>query len=304
MKRRDLLRAATGVTLGAGLAGCLGTGGGGGGDGDGDGDGNGNGGTPTDGEPTTQPPTTTDGGVDWPDDPTPFDSLAVGDRSTVDFAANNRAIDVRLWNAVDEERTLAVRVTTPDDAPGLRRDVTFPAGGVLDLSLSEPDSYTVSVGSLGSVSVPFGSFDCNQTTYQVRLGTASLDHTWFATEIACPDPELGDVTVESGEGDCGSEDRATVTFADETVRVEGAMRTPDPCHSVDVRTADYDRDADTLELVLEAVPGEDGCIECVGQVPYEATATFEHDYPRVVVVRHASIGQVREVARVDRSRGG
>lgn len=301
MNRRELLGTASGAVFGITLAGCLSGGGNGGGEDR----------TPTatpitsdEPTPTTsdEPPTTTDGGFEWPADPTVFDTLTVGDRATVDFPENNRPVEVSLWNALNEARTLSLVVTTPTDAPGLRRDVTFPADGVLVLSLAEPAQYTVSVRTVGDLTVPFERFDCNRTNYNVRLEADGLAHEYVSTEIACPDPELGGVSVSSGEGDCGSVDRATVAFDERAVRVDGAMRTPDPCHDVTVRAADYDRSTDTLGLVLEAVSEGGGCVDCVGEVPYEASAAFANDYPREVVVRHASMQGVREVVRV--SRGG
>ena len=110
-------------------------------------------------------------------------------------------------------------------------------------------------------------------------------------------PSVASTAFDDGEGDCGGDDAATITSADRTVVVTGRVRTPGPCYGLALAAADYDA-ADALTVVVAVENREPGgCVECVGEVPYEARVAFDRGLPGTVVVRHRRGGETVEVTR-------
>lgn len=111
-------------------------------------------------------------------------------------------------------------------------------------------------------------------------------------------PSVAATAFDDGEGDCGGDDAATVTVSDRTVVVAGRAMTPDPCHDLALAAADYDAGDDRLTVVVAVGDeGPGGCVECVGEVPYEARVTFDRGLPGTVIVRHRRNGETVLVAR-------
>jgi hypothetical protein len=270
--------------------------------------GTGDGGT-TDDERTTDDGTTTeDDGTtedrsEWDPSGEPVATLSINDREGLSFPDNNRPHSLVLWNAVDRERE--VRVAWGDGrTEELERleSVAVPADGLLQVDLLLPTSYDVIVRvggeTLGEYAVGRDAFDCNESANRLGLAERELvDYGVISTAAGCFGPSVVDTSLSAGEGDCGNEDDENVVagYGDEVVRVEGTFVAPDPCHELALADVAYDPKQRTARVVVEATSG-DACVQCVGAIDYEATVTYEEDFPDRVVVVHRSGDEERRVA--------
>lgn len=283
MRRRTLL-SATG-TLGAALAaGCTGRPGG-----------------------TTTGTDTGDGEFEFdPGADEPFEQVEVGDRENVLLPGENRPHAVAVWNTVAAERSLGLRVTD-DGATALDRTVTFPADGYLTLALLEPGSYEVSLSAgdetVGVLSVGTGWFDCNDSRTNVGVFEDRLEHVSVATTAACRGPTVADHDFAVTDTGCGERNEGSLSVEGQTVTLAGRLRTPDPCHGADLSVADAGGEAvadatDSVTLLVSPVDGAaEVCQQCVGEVAYEGSVSFEDGAPEEVVLVHATGDQRVEVAR-------
>jgi len=284
MNRRRLLSAIGGLGVAA-SAGCLGAGGDAG---DPDGD------TPDD-TPTEVP--AGDNPSFNPGSDEPAWSRTIGDRDAVAFPESNRPIEAVVWND-GPERDVRVVVGCACE-PLLDETVTLPADAFLSLTFAEPGAYefrlAVGNGDLRPVTAyDCGAFDCNDTTTTVQVTADGTVRTeTLSTAVACPGPTVADVAFEqAAQGECGSEDAASVGTEGQSVVVNGRVVTPVPCYDLALVRAGYDGDADRLDVDVEADERQDGvCTECVGEVPYEARVAFEHGFPGTVRVRHRRDGE-------------
>ncbi|WP_115862908.1 hypothetical protein [Halorussus litoreus] len=261
---------------------------------------------------TTEPSETTRDDSDGSDDfsgidpaaEDPFQSLAVGDRESVAFPDNNRPHDVRVWNDADESRELVVRVSR-DATQLLDRTVEFDGDASLEVALNEPGDYQVAVGLAGeqptTVRVERALFDCNASATDARVASdGRVETVTQSTMMGCAEPKVAAIELSVDEGTCGTENGASVSFDGEQVRVEGTVRTPDPGYDLELADANYDADSGELTVQVRATEGDPVGVQCVGEVPYEATVDFEYDLPGEVVVVHESGEESEEVARTSR----
>lgn len=292
MHRREFLHRTAAAGGAAGLAGCVGS----------------SGSESAAGGAGTDADTTTDGEFQGvrSDRDEPFRTVRVGDRASVPFPDNNLPRRVRVWNAADEAREIAVQVSRRGDAV-VERTVEFPADGYLRVDLNEPADYAVSVGLAGEAeAATFGveraRFDCNEATTDVGVMADGRVETFSAsTGAGCPGPAVADTALTVGEATCGTSHAASVAFDGEAVAVDGRVKTSTPRSDLELATAAYDGDADAL-TVRVAVAGDDGGVgvQCVGETPYEATVAFEHALPATVVVVHETTDGTVEVTTADR----
>ncbi|WP_440990878.1 hypothetical protein [Haloarchaeobius baliensis] len=313
MKRRTLLSSLAGIGA-VGVAGCIDDTGAG---------------APGTGDPTTDEPGTTPGDDDGtdtpdgtdddddddgtfnPDEQTEAARFEIGSPEGVAFANNNKPVPVHVRNDADEERDFALRVTRPTPGPtdDLQvRDLgttTLPAGDYATVVFYVPAEYTLVVEGDGRTltehRLDHGDFECNSGFTSITVAADwSVETGGITTLMACPDPAARTIGIGQGEGQCaeGQDHTATVTYGDEEVTVEGTFITPTPCYSVDVAESGYDSESGVFELVLEAMETDaDACVECVGQVDYEATVGFEADFPAHVSVLHRTNQGDVDVAR-------
>jgi hypothetical protein len=115
-------------------------------------------------------------------------------------------------------------------------------------------------------------------------------------------PTYADTSFEVTDAGCGGPaEAAAVSFdeTDESVAVSGTTSGPDGCYLARVADATYDASGDEFRLVVEAYDDADpdeGCTQCITEIDYEATASFDGGLPGRVVVVHRSRGEEREVA--------
>lgn len=120
-----------------------------------------------------------------------------------------------------------------------------------------------------------------------------------------PTPDVGPVTgvnIETLDSDCanGEQPTADVQFDESsgTIRIGGILRTANPCRLATVESVEFDGGSDVLSVKLGTErDGQDGCVQCLGMVEFEATLTVEGDLPATVAV---SAVDTEQLARVDR----
>ncbi|WP_135828489.1 hypothetical protein [Halorussus halobius] len=260
-------------------------------------------GTTTDDSSTTRDDGEEFHGVDS-SDAEPFRTLSVGSREAVTFPESNRPCSVWVWNDADEDRDLRVRVNR-DARERLDRTVEFDADAYLAVELNEPGDYRVAVGLGDDRPTTFrvrpARFDCNRSTTHVRVAPdGQVETAAFSTLMGCPAPSVAERDLSVGEAECGTDHSASVEFDGEQVRVEGAVRTPEPGYDLELADASYDREADELRVEVRASEDDLWGVQCIGEVPYEATVEFENALPGEVVVVHEVGDESEDVARTSR----
>ncbi|WP_207586730.1 hypothetical protein [Halomontanus rarus] len=129
------------------------------------------------------------------------------------------------------------------------------------------------------------------------------DDSWTTAddEDTATDP-VADTTIETLEAKCGSTSEATIAADLEaepgTATITGSVRAPNPCHEAVVAGTVVENGTLTATIGVES-DGEDICMECTGQVEYEATFTFGRRPPTVLAVDHEHLEETNEVARRD-----
>ncbi|MFC4550972.1 MULTISPECIES: twin-arginine translocation signal domain-containing protein [Halorussus] len=328
MNRRDFLHRAGATAAVAALAGCVG----GADPGSSPGGETTDAGTTTGSGTTTNPGTTTDGAETTVGDAKAFRTITLGERENVAFPKQNRPRTLRVRNAADSARTISVSVARAGERL-LDERIEFPADGHLAVVLNEPADYAVTVGvrserpatstangtatsgatsasassSGASFRIPRTLFDCNRGTVDVAVTPdGEVKKTVTSTKMACGDsPNVAETSIAVGEGECGTENRASVSYEGDRVRVDGVVRAPTPNSKVELAAANYDGQSGTLTVRVRATSadsGEGASVQCVGAIPYEATVRFERALPESVVVVHESSGQTVEVTTS--TRGG
>ncbi|MFB6120234.1 MAG: hypothetical protein ABEJ68_03865 [Halobacteriaceae archaeon] len=271
MRRRELL-AAAGSLAAVGGAGCLSRGGGGPAKTDRD-----------------RSPTSTGTATPTPTEPT--DTATVGDPTAVLLPEENKPHEVVVRNAADETREIGVRITS-HGTTRYENAWALSAGAFVRFTLVDPAAYTVSVtvhgGTAGEVAVETGLFDCNdtRTTIDVRPD-GTLDPQTVSTQIACRSPIVLDHAFEVTGSACGTGQQAAVAFGSSSVTVTGGLRAPTPCHGAELAGASWDGEGGKLTLTVATTdPDDDACVDCIGEIDYEATVSFADAPPETVVVNH------------------
>lgn len=127
-------------------------------------------------------------------------------------------------------------------------------------------------------------------------GDGGDDETTTTTTTEPPVSIASKRVVESG-GTCGQENRASVTFEDGKVVVEGAIPVNDPCYKAEIASSTFDDSSGALEVTMAPVATEsDVCQQCLGKVVYEAEITFSNGNAKKVTVSHEGMDGTSEVA--------
>lgn len=113
------------------------------------------------------------------------------------------------------------------------------------------------------------------------------------TETGTPMPTLVGSDLQVNSNECGQQvDQATVSFDPEgrTVAVEGVVWGSDTCHTARLADATYTPDTDRLTVrVVATVPETtetQACGQCIVEIAYEATCSFDGGLPGTVRVVH------------------
>ena len=247
---------------------------------------------------TASPPTRTDrGGTPTPafewygDEVSPFATVDLGSRDAVADPERNRPHEVHLWNDLEAERQVRVRVGEGDTVR-LDEDLTFPPLGVMRLRLLEPGAYGLEVfvgdGRAGALTIPRSLFDCNHSRTNIRItASGGMQRQTIATEIGCP-PQVDRSLLVVGEGRCGRDDDAAVSVDEEGVRIRGTIEAPVPCYGVEIGSIGFDAATGTLrvDVVTTEPPPAVTCVRCLAVIDYRAEVVLDRGTPERVVVTH------------------
>ena len=138
------------------------------------------------------------------------------------------------------------------------------------------------------------------TVYETSDETTTDDPTTTATGPTSLASSSLDV-LDSGCGQPTNEASVDFRDADLAVDVSGTIAGSDACYTAKLEDASYDADADALVLTVASTREEDSevCADCITEITYEATATFEGGLPATVEVVHEALNETTTVATAD-----
>lgn len=126
-----------------------------------------------------------------PSPESPFEEASLGERTGVPNPESNRPHGVTVWNGVDREREIRVRVVGRDAGELLDAAWTFPAWGYAELTLNWPDTYRIVCAVRGGdgerATVPQSTFDCNSSRTTVGVFEGDLKQMTVSTAMAYVD---------------------------------------------------------------------------------------------------------------------
>lgn len=236
----------------------------------------------------------------------PHAKFSVGDRSAVAFPDANKPVSYRILNEGNPRSIHFVAVS--DGNPQVNETVTLPAETHLEITFQQPADYELQVGVDGDDPVTVdristAEFSCVRTIGTARIGAQTGIESQIETrESDCLAPSVADTSFKTDAGECGTAHTAAVSFADGTVRVSGRVRAPQPCYQLMLDSATYDTTEKTLIVTIAVGDRTEGvCVDCLGEIPYQAVIELQHDYPQTVLIQHReSTGQLVDVSRNSR----
>ncbi|MFW5965052.1 MAG: hypothetical protein ACOCQM_09300 [Natronomonas sp.] len=105
-------------------------------------------------------------------------------------------------------------------------------------------------------------------------------------------PRLVDQSFEVERVECGDDYGShEATKEDGVVTVEGVLDGRDPSYTAELVTSEYDSEADELYVEVESIEGDDDGVsaQCIVEIEYVATFTFENGEPSSVRVDQSGI---------------
>jgi len=141
------------------------------------------------------------------------------------------------------------------------------------------------------------------TVTDAANATATVTDTVSETATGTPmTPTLTGTTIEAQGSDCGQQiNEVEVSFEGDGVVLDGTIWAPNPGYEPIVVAADYDDATDTLSVTVGAEDASDGpVVQCIAEVEYRTTATFEAGLPRTVTVVHETNEGGETVATAER----
>jgi hypothetical protein len=98
----------------------------------------------------------------------------------------------------------------------------------------------------------------------------------------------GDTTVEvasfeSGEGSCGEAATAEITRTDGGVSVSGTIVSPTPCYQAELADSGVENRTAIFRIAVSQDAAVEACVECIGSVPFELSATLGTGIEAVLV---------------------
>lgn len=123
-------------------------------------------------------------------------------------------------------------------------------------------------------------------------GTAPEDDEGDGPTETPTGPRLVDHSFEVERVECGDDYGShEVTKEDGVVTVEGVLDGRDPSYTAELVTTEYDRDAEELYAKIESVEGDEEGMsaQCIVEIEYVATFTFENGEPSSVRVDQSGI---------------
>ncbi|MDX1747866.1 MAG: hypothetical protein R3324_18180, partial [Halobacteriales archaeon] len=214
------------------------------------------------------------------DDASPFSTVEIGSRDAVADPDRNRPHEVFVWNDLEADRQLRVRISEGETVR-LDETVTFPPLGVMRLRLFEPGVYGLEVfvgdGRAGAFTIPRSQFDCNYSRTNTRItGSGEMQRQTVATEIGCP-PQVDRSLFAMGDGRCGRGNDATASVDDEGVEIRGTIEAPVPCYGAEIGSIGFEAATGTLrvDVVTTEPPPTVTCVQCLAVIDYRAEIVLD-----------------------------
>lgn len=91
------------------------------------------------------------------------------------------------------------------------------------------------------------------------------------------------VSIEAKEGSCGETATAEITQTDNGIAVSGTVVSPTPCYIARLDVSRVEGDSATFRIGVEEDPAVDACVECIGTVPFDLSATLGPAIETVVI---------------------
>lgn len=99
-----------------------------------------------------------------------------------------------------------------------------------------------------------------------------------------------DTSFEIVDNDCGTgEDAASVERGTDRITVRGTISGRNGCFTAELERATYDTDAGEMTVAVRSYSsseGSSGCTECIVDIDYRATVSYDAPDPETVTVRH------------------
>ncbi|WP_231184940.1 twin-arginine translocation signal domain-containing protein [Haladaptatus sp. DYF46] len=187
-----------------------------------------------------------------------------------------------------------------------RRDILKRAGaattvGLLGGCLSREG------GSPGNSESDGGGTGTTETTTTTASETTTAEgttETGTTTQTSTTDTTVKDRSLEVISTECGQpKNDAAIEFEESKKRlvVTGSMTGSDSCTRPKIESAKCDTESSTFTVTMgtKQKDGSVGCSECITEIEYRATFTFEGALPKSVTVTHESMGESKVVADTD-----
>lgn len=230
----------------------------------------------------------------------PQAEFSVGDRSGVTFPDASKPVSYRLLNH-GEARSVQI-VALLEGAVKIDETVNLSDDACAMITFQQPADYDLQVG-VGDDPASVAQISADEFSCSRMRGTITIDPQGCiesqveTTNPDCPGPTVTDSSLQTDSGECGTDHTATVSFADGTVRVSGRVRAPQPCYQLVLESASYDTAEETLTVTIAVDDRTEAiCVDCLGEIPYQADIELQHDYPQNVLIQHReSNGQLVDV---------
>lgn len=158
-----------------------------------------------------------------------------------------------------------------------------------------------------------------ENTRTLRSGTTERPTASRSTEPSTPspspttrdetpsvspaEPAVLERTIEVRSRECGSTvNEVTIAFEHERISVEGRITGEDGCATAVLEETTYDREADTLRIVVTTERETDdqtACTQCLTEIEYVATVAVGNGPPGTVIVVHRGATGEEEVTRAE-----
>jgi hypothetical protein len=124
------------------------------------------------------------------------------------------------------------------------------------------------------------------------------------TSTTTADTTVKDRSLKVLGAECGQpKNDAAIEFEDSKKQlvVTGSMTGSDSCTRPKIESAKCDSKSSTFMVTIgtKQKDGSIGCSECITEIEYRATFTFEEALPKSVTVTHESMGESKVVADTD-----
>lgn len=140
-------------------------------------------------------------------------------------------------------------------------------------------------GFAAAVGLSAGCTGTGPGTTPTRTPTKTPTPTATRTPSPTPGPRIREASLRSLDTGCGSRASASIAFDGADVTITGDIVASTPCYRAVLLTAAVeDGTARFVVDVRKDVEGTSACVQCLGEVSFELSASFAKGTPSEVVV--------------------